>query len=173
MKKSAILLIMLCFWGVKAYSQSDAISTMFSKYEDDENFTKVSVTSKMFSLFTELEPEDEDDKALLEAISKIKGLKVLAADSIPNGKALYKEASAKVKKGNFEELMSVRDGGEDMLFMINEKDGVISELLMLVGGEKNFFILSLFGEIDLKEISKLSRVMKIKGMEKLGNMNKN
>ncbi len=173
MKKSAILLIMLCFWGIKVYSQSDAISTMFSKYEDDENFTKVSVTSKMFSLFTELEPEDEDDKALLEAISKIKGLKVLAADSIPNGKKLYKEASAKVKKGNFEELMSVRDGDEDMLFMINEKNGVVSELLMLVGGEKNFFILSLFGEIDLKEISKLSRVMKIKGMEKLGNMNKN
>jgi hypothetical protein len=38
---------------------------------------------------------------------------------------------------------------------------------MVVGGNKSFFILSLYGEIDLKKIAKLSKSMNVKGMEYL------
>jgi hypothetical protein len=51
--------------------------------------------------------------------------------------------------------------------MISEKDGIINELVMVVGGHKSFFVLSLYGEIDLKNISKLSKSMNVKGMEYL------
>ena len=109
--------------------------------------------------------DDEDD--ILEAVSKLKGLKVIAADSIGNSKKLYTDAVKKVSGNGYEELMEVKDAQENMKFMIKEKDGIIDELVMVVGGHKSFFILSLYGEIDLKKIAKLSKSMNVKGMEYL------
>ncbi len=57
-----------------------------------------------------------------------------------------------------------------MQFSIIEKDGIIEELLMLVGGKKSFVMLSLYGEIDLKNISKIAQEMRVEGLEKLGRM---
>ena len=49
---------------------------------------------------------------------------------------------------------------------------MIGELLMLVGGDHQFVAMDLFGEIDLKQISKLSKGMNMKGMEYLENIDK-
>ena len=111
--------------------------------------------------------ETENEEEIIEAISKLKGLKVIAADSIGNSKNLYTDAVKKISGNGYEELMEVKDAQEDMKFMIKEKDGIIDELVMVVGGNKSFFILSLYGEIDLKKISKLSKSMNIKGIEHL------
>jgi hypothetical protein len=46
----------------------------------------------------------------------------------------------------------------------------VNELVLVVGGHKSFFIMSLYGEIDLKSISKLSKSMKVKGIEYLENL---
>jgi hypothetical protein len=121
----------------------------------------------MFELFTNIEPGDENEEEILEAISNLKGLKVIAADSIGNSKKLYTDAVKKISGNGYEELMEVKDAQEDMKFMIREKDGIINELVMVVGGNRSFFVMSLFGEINLKDISRLSHSMNIKGMEYL------
>ena len=178
MKKLAIILLTVCI-GFSANAQNDVVTKLFDDYYDDENFTKISVSSKMFELFTHIEPGDENEDEILEAVSKLKGLKVIAADSVGNSKKLYSNAVKKISGNGYDELMEVKDAEEDMKFMIKEKDGVIAELVMVVGGNKSFFIMSLYGEIDLKKISKLSKGMNIKGMEYLkqlddsGNGNEN
>ncbi|MCA6073694.1 DUF4252 domain-containing protein [Fulvivirga sedimenti] len=152
-------------------SAQDAITKFFSKYEDDDSFTHVQITKRMFSLFTDLDMEDPDDKELMEAISKLDGLKILAKDDITNGKALYKEAFSLLPAKEYDELMSVRDEDTDMKFMIKEKNGIINELLMVMGGNEEFFIMSLVGDIDLKQIARLSKGMDIDGLEGLEKLN--
>lgn len=169
MKKVIILAVGLMI-SVQLSAQ-DAISKFFSKYETDSDFTHVSVTSRMFSLFTDLEAETKEDQEVMDAISKLKGLKILAKENTTKGKELYKEAFTLIPKTEYDELMSVRDEDKDMKFMIKEKDGKISELLMVMGGNNEFFILSLFGEIDLKQISKISKAMDIDGLEGLEKLN--
>jgi hypothetical protein len=159
--------------GFSANAQNDVVTKLFNDYYDNPDFTKVSVSSKMFDLFTNIEPGDENEKDILEAISKLKGLKVIAADSIKDAKKLYTNAVKKISGNGYDELMEVKDAGEDMKFMIKETDGIITELVMVVGGNKAFFILSLYGEIDLKKISKLSKSMNIKGMDYLKQLDKN
>lgn len=166
MKNLIIILIIACV-GFSANAQNDVVTKLFNDYYDDENFTKISVSSKMFELFTNIDAGDEDEEAILEAVSKLKGLKVIAADSVVNSKELYSKAVKKVSGNGYEELMEVKDAKENMKFMIKEKDGLITELVMIVGGHKSFIIMSLYGEIDLKKISKLSKSMNIKGMEHL------
>jgi len=170
MKKIVVvILLMASFTAVNA---QDVISKFFTKYQDDETFTNVNISSKMFGLFTEMDAESPEDKEVLDAISKLKGLKILAKENARNSRELYKEALGLIPK-NFEELMSVRDKDKDMKFMIDENGGKISEMLMVVGGNEEFMILSIFGEIDLKQISRIGSKMNIKGLENLQNMEKN
>ncbi len=165
--KTITILTLALLTTIGSFAQNDVITELFDQYYDDENFTKVSVSSKMFELFTEIEPGDKDEEVILEAISKLKGLKILAADSIANSRKMFDDAVKKISSNGYEELMEVKDAEEDMKFMIMDANGKISELVMVVGGRKKFVILSLFGEIDLKSISKLSRSMSIDGLEHL------
>jgi hypothetical protein len=152
-----------------AFAQ-DAISKFFSKYQTDESFSSVTVSSKMFGLFTDMEADTPDDKAILEAISKLKGLKILAKEDARTARALYKEAFTLIPIKEYEELMAVRTDDKDMKFFIKETSGKISELLMVVGGNEQFMVMSLFGEIDLKQIARIGKKMDVKGLEHLENM---
>lgn len=169
MKKLSVIMLLMA--SVTAANAQDVISKFFSKYQNDETFTNVNISSKMFGLFTELEAEKPEDKEVLDAISKLKGLKILAKENARNSRELYKEALSLIPK-DFEELMSVRDKDKDMKFLIDENGGKISEMLMIVGGNEEFMILSIFGEIDLKQISRIGNKMNIKGLDHLDKMNK-
>jgi hypothetical protein len=68
--------------------------------------------------------------------------------------------------------MSVRDKDKDMKFMIKETGGKISEMVMVVGGNEEFMIMSIFGEIDLKQISRIGAKMNVDGLQHLQNMDK-
>ena len=152
-----------------AFAQ-DAISKFFSKYQTDESFSSVTVSSKMFGLFTNMEADTPEDKEILEAISKLKGLKILAKEDARTARGLYKEAFTLIPIKEYEELMSVRTDDKDMKFFIKETSGKISELLMVVGGTEQFMVMSLFGEIDLKQIARIGKKMDVKGLEHLEKM---
>ncbi|MBA4056185.1 MAG: DUF4252 domain-containing protein [Marivirga sp.] len=150
----------------------DAISKFFSKYQTDETFSQVTVSSKMFGLFNNMEAETAEDKEVLDAISKLKGLRILHKEDARNARMLYKEAFTLIPMKDYEELMSVRDKDKDMKFLIKESGGKISELLMIMGGNEQFMVLSLFGEIDLKQVSRIGKKMDVKGLEHLDKMDK-
>jgi hypothetical protein len=168
--KKGILMIALAFLATGIFAQGNVITSYFDKYADNDAFTKVSVSSKMFSMFTEMEPGTEAEKEFMEAVSKLKGLKIVMTDSVADAMQLYKKASNDVRKAGYDELMTVSDPDQSMLFSIKENNGIIEELIMVVGGGNKFVLLSLYGEIDLKNISKIARDMKVQGLEDLGRM---
>jgi hypothetical protein len=169
--KKIVVLMVLTMAASGAYAQ-DAISKFFSKYQNDESFSQVNISSRMFGLFTQMESDDPEDKEVLEAISKLKGLKIIAKEDARNARELYKEAFSVIPK-DYEELMTVRDKDKDMKFLIKESGGKISELLMVMGGNEQFMVMSLFGEIDLKQVSRIGKKMDVKGLENLHNLDKN
>jgi len=172
MKKLLIAILLVAGYGV-ANAQNDAISKFFAKYQNDESFSQVTVSSKMFSLFTNMEVETAEDKEVLDAISKIKGLRILAKEDARNARELYKEAFSLIPMKDYEELMTVRDKDQDMKFLIKDDGkGKISELIMVMGGNDDFMVMTLYGEIDLKQVSRLGKKMDIEGLDKLENIDK-
>lgn len=155
---------------IQAASAQDAISKFFTKYQTDESFSSVTVSSKMFGLFTNMEADTPEDKEILEAISKLKGLKILAKEDARTARSLYKEAFVLIPIKEYEELMAVRTDDKDMKFYIKETSGKVSELLMVLGGNEQFMVMSLFGEIDLKQIARIGKKMDVKGLEHLEKM---
>lgn len=166
--KKLVIVAMMTMMASATFAQ-DAISKFFNKYQNDESFNQVNISSKMFGLITNMEIETPEDKDIAEAISKLKGLKILQKEDARNARELYKEAFALIPK-DYEELMTVREKDKDIKFMIKEAGGKISELLMVMGGNSEFMVLSLFGEIDLKQVSRIGKKMDVKGLENLHKM---
>jgi len=170
MKKLIIgAVLMMC--SIAASAQNDAIAKFFSKYQNDETFSQVTISGKMFSMMANLSGDTPEEKAMINSISKIKGLKILSKSESRNSRELYKEAISMIPTNSFEELMSIRDKDKDMKFFTKEAGGKISELVMVMGGNDEFMVLTLFGEIDLKEISKIGKSVNIDGLENLEKVN--
>lgn len=154
-----------------ASAQSDAISSYFAQYVDDDRFTVVYVSPKMFDMIAKLDladlagKGDKEAQVALEMIKDITGLRILTTEITPN--AFYKEAMKKLNTGGMESLMTVRTkGGENVNFYVREAGNLIKELLLVVGGDE-FVALSIEGNIDLKKISKLAKALDVKGAEHL------
>jgi len=150
-----------------SFGQSDAIEKYFDKYMDDENFTVVYVSPKMFEMVAKIAPEDLDSDTK-DVIKDLKGLRILTTDY--NTKAFYKEAKSLIDTKEYEILMTVRDEGTNVEFLVKDQGDIINELLLLVGGDE-FVMMSFVGDIDLNKISKLANSIDIDGMEHLDNLN--
>ena len=171
MKK--IIILTLIISGAFQASAQDAIEKFFSKYEDDDDFTQVVVTQRMFGLFADLDLDDAEDRELAEAIGGLKSLKILTKDETSEGKSLFKEANKLVDKGQYEVLMTITGSDENLTFYIKERNKLIEELLLIMGGDDEFFIMDLVGEIDLKQVSRLANAMDIDGLENLEKLDDN
>jgi hypothetical protein len=173
MKRFLLLVLLLTGTGLHlSAQQGSSIDRFFEKYENDQSFTLISVTPKMFSMFSKLDINSSEGKQFLQIVKKIRGLRILARENTKGGNALFKEASSFLNK-DFEELMTVRDGKDDLRFMVKENaKGNIAELIMLVGSDAQFLAMSLVGDIDLNEISQLANSMNIEGFDKLKNIKK-
>jgi len=169
--KKLMLGIVLMAVSVIANAQNDAIAKFFTKYQNDETFSQVTVSGKMFSMMANLDGDTPEEKAMINSISKIKGLKILTKSEARNSRELYKEAISMIPTKDFEELMSVREKDKDMKFFTKESGGKISELVMVMGGNDEFMVMTIFGEIDLKDISKIGKSVNIEGMENLDKIN--
>lgn len=171
------------FFAGTLSAQQDAISTYFSKYVNDEDFTVVYVSGKMFNLMeTVISNLDTDDmnsdqvKALTDVVQDMKSLRILNRDG--DGIKLYKEAKKIIAGAKpYETLMTVREKGSTFVdFYVRENDGVVDELLLIVGesadgraaallndeeevdfSDGSFTLLSFEGRIDLNKIGDLAK----------------
>ena len=148
------------FLSANLMAQEDAISKYFSKYVD-ERFTVVYISGKMFEMINkmELDLDDEEAEAILAVCKDLKGLRILTTEE--NGSQFYKEALSIINKNQYETLMTVREGKtENVQFLAKTGQGgnSLDELLLLVGGEnEDFVLLSFIGKIDLNQVGKLSK----------------
>lgn len=100
----------------------------------------------------------------------MRGIRILTTEF--DGQKYYKDAIASFNTTDYDLLMSVRSKGDNVRFWTKETNGIISELLMLVGGKDEFVMISFIGKIDLQKIARLADDSKIKGMEHLKDVEK-
>ncbi len=168
-KKTITLFAAAFLISVQAFSQSDAIGKFFSQYENDDNFTVVSISPKMFKMLSKINWDDVSAD-VKQTVSQITSLRLLETEK--NAQQIYKDAARKLNLASYEELMTVRDEGDNVKFLVKENNNTISELLMLVGSGDDFVLMSITGNIDLDKIAKLGETLNIQDMDKLKNIKK-
>ncbi len=152
-----------------SFAQVDAIERFFKDYQEDKNFTVVYVSPKMFQMVSKA-TDGGTDQELASIVKDLKGLRILTTEV--NVDKVYKEANRRINIKEYEELMTVRDKDSNVRFVTKEANGLISELLLLVGGKDEFVMMSFVGNIDLNKISKLAKKLDIDGAEHLDKVNK-
>lgn len=172
MKKLVLSIAVLMMSFGMLMAQGESFQSFYSKNADNPEFTKVAINQKMFKMMGDLVlGESVEDKEVKELIRNLDGFKMLAADGNV-GQKYYPQLKKQFSKG-YEELMTVKDGDDDMLFLIKEREGKVAELIMLIGGKDKFIAMSLYGDIDLKKVAKLAKKMNIDGMDYLQNIDDN
>ena len=164
--KFILPLLFLLFPLSAAFGQKlpkDAISNYFSEYVDDQDFTVVYVSGKIFDLVKDadidLEELDEEEvEAVFDVVKDIQGIRVLHTER--NAMARWKEAKKRIPTDKYELLFKVRTAdGDNVEAFVQDESAVISELFLLVGAQDNFVMLSFVGAVDLSKLSDLQRAI--------------
>ncbi|WP_109700171.1 DUF4252 domain-containing protein [Chitinophaga deserti] len=171
MKRIIPLVALLCILCSSQLAQAQTtIEKFFQKYQNDQSFTVINITPKMFSMFSKVSSDDPDAKKVMNLASKLKGLRILIKEDTKEGQKLYREAAQFLGTG-MEELMSLRDKDSDLKFMVRENaKGNIAELVMLVGSSNEFLALLVLGDFSISEISEIAGNMNIDGFDNLGKL---
>ncbi|MCF8308352.1 MAG: DUF4252 domain-containing protein, partial [Bacteroidales bacterium] len=135
MKRLTLLLLgLLPVWVL---AQNMAADKLYEKYAGQENITAVNISSEMFQMMAGMEVdtanmEDEEAKQVMEAVSKMDGMKILTykkEDKKDN--SFYKDVKNTFDPDNYVEMMSIKDNDSDVKFYARRKGDKISELLMI------------------------------------------
>lgn len=171
MKKFILLLFAGAFMSMQLQAQTDAISKYFDKYMDDERFSMVYISPKMFEMISKVELEgDKADQEIMDMIKDLEGLRILSFEG-SGAQTFYTEVKSKIDANKYDDLVVVRDKGENVNISVNSQGDIVNELLLLVGSDDNFVLMSFTGNIDLKKVGKLGKVLDMEGVEHLGRIN--
>ncbi|WP_298534857.1 DUF4252 domain-containing protein [uncultured Algibacter sp.] len=179
MKNRLIVLVMaVMLMPIIGMAQQD----IFEKYNDNNDVTYVSIKPKMFQMIAKMgiNVEDEEAQAYMDMVKSITSFKTIVTDNKAISADISKWVSS--RSSSLEELMEVKDDGTDVKFYVKEgKDADhVKELLIYVNGVDKAMkgqgveingetrkietvVVSLTGDINLNEISKLTDKMNIPG----------
>lgn len=162
--------------------------SFFSKYEDLNGVTSGVINQKMFSMIASMgiESDDAEAKALLDMAKKIESVKILTTGDRTISTNLSSDVEKYISATKLEELMRFKDGDQNVKFFVKsgKDENHVKELLMHITGLKEItkgadikvngekrdietVVVSILGDIDLRQISKLTSQMNIPGGEQL------
>ena len=162
--------------------------SIFEKYEDQEHVTSVVVNQKMFKMLANIDVQtnDPDSDAFINQVKMLDNLTVFTTDNMDVSSSMKKDVEKYIKNSKLEELMRIKDGDQTVNFFVLEgkDDNHVKELLMFVNGlgdlNKNenisingkqrvieTVLLSLTGDIDLRQVSKLTTQLNVPGGDQL------
>ena len=173
-----MFMMALMIMPLLAAAQKSGAGNIFDRYSGKDGYTTVDVNKGLFELFAEIDADDPEFDEFQKAIKGVESLRLIAYQiegdkgSVPEKENFIKEIRSEVSLDDFEELMVVKDKDANINFYAISNGSVISEMLMIVDGENEAVLLSLYGDIDLNYIAKLGSTMDLGGMEYLGKMKK-
>jgi len=175
MKKITLILMMaiapVISWGQNA----------FDAFENAKDVTSVVVTKNMFKLLSkmDLNSSDPEAQAYLNMVDNLDNIRIFTTENPVEAKKMDAAVAKYVSDSkDLGELMRIKDKGQNIQFYSKEgkNENFVRELLMYLTGSEDgkntTVIMSITGNIDLKQISKLTAELKVPGSDQLKNIDK-
>lgn len=168
MKKITFVLVSALIAISLNLNAQSAIDKLFDKYNGAEGFTSVTINKAMFDMIARMDASEEG-KDISKTLGKLESIRILAMDSAnTSGVNFYTEVMKTFPIKEYTELMTVKDDGTDVKFLVREKGDIITELILIAGGKAdNNAVIVIKGDIDLASIGSIGRSMNINGLEQL------
>ncbi|MFN0036187.1 MAG: DUF4252 domain-containing protein [Saprospiraceae bacterium] len=167
MKHFFLLLLSLFLTNSAASAQQVALHDFIEKHKSDQSFTYAFLSKDLFEIATQSDIKNKDWNGLHNVVKNIGSLRILAADSIESGLVLYKEVRALIPSDEFDELLTVRDGSDNVRIWVKAEDNVVTDLILLVGSPHEFVLVCFAGNLELGNISELAKLFEAGQVEQL------
>lgn len=146
MKRLFIIAFLMIFCSVLSYGQQ----SFFDKFADMDGVTSVYISKSMISLFPQGNT-NVNGINIGNIADRLDNIQILSADEKDIITKLRKETSDINTKNGYEELMKIREDGEKVTIYFNEKKKK-KEFVLIVDDKDEFTIISITGDLTLKEI---------------------
>lgn len=156
MKKIIYTILTIALISTQGFAQDVAVNQLFDEYENREDVTLITLSGKAFDMVSEMKTDQDDPTGFNRIAGQITGFRMLVDDKDFNAKNTAKRTRTMLSS-QFEDLMTVRDKGSDIKVTINEADGVVSELIVILGSDSNFVLMSITGHMKLSDVNELTK----------------
>ncbi|MEL6536188.1 MAG: DUF4252 domain-containing protein [Bacteroidota bacterium] len=150
----ATALVLLATVGA-TQAQSIYFDNLYKDYQVSEEAMTLSLTGNLMTMASWFADEGDDQEMLNELGKSIDRVKMVMLEdgNRMSDREIDEFRRMITTKEKFEELMIVRDGDETVEVLAIEKDGLMSEIIMLIQGDEEFVVMDIWGEIDMKHIN--------------------
>ncbi|WP_118973880.1 DUF4252 domain-containing protein [Taibaiella koreensis] len=175
MKQIKIILLILLLLPVLASAQESPAQKWLHSFEGRSGITTVSITSAMFKLLSKISSSDPEYQDIVRFAAKLQDFKIVLIDSDDPkkapAKAEFNRLLSSAPLSQFEELMSIRESDNHIVFRVMQRNNHIQELIMTISGDDQAIIF-IKGDFKLNELTQISDDMNITGMDKIKKLKK-
>jgi len=153
--KRVVLIVLAIAFPAFLMAQNSAVDKLFSKYKGKEGVTTVQISPELFQIVKAMEIEEIDEHDI--PFDKIASVKILTIEDEEGyeGVNFYDEIEKDLDVDDFAEVLTVDDGGETVRMWMKAEKSVVSEFLLIVGGDDNVLIY-ITGNFNLNDLEGLA-----------------
>jgi len=167
MKRMVLLISLISLSGILC-AQKDMMDNFFNRYSGEEGFTTVTINGDLLGFLSKI----DDDPDLDRIANKVTGIRIISTEKETPHRDVnfYAELRDDIRKGGYEELMTVKDSDDDVVIMVKTSGRTIREVLLVASG-KNQTVIQIKGSLNEEDLDHLSR-SHIDGLEYLEELEK-
>lgn len=167
MKTILFSLVSIFLFSNLAQAQQESLTRFVDKYKNDKAYTYAYMSKDLVEVASQTEVAEKDWQKLQNVVKNIGSLSILVADSIPNARAVYREALAAVPVTVFDELLTVRDGADNVRIWVKTETSTVTDLVLLVGSAEEFVLICFTGNLELGNLAELGAMLDAEQAEHL------
>ena len=151
--KRMVIALFIAFCTVSLFGQKDALDDFFDNYADREGFTSVIINGNIFGFLKTLD-DDEDLSGLDRKVTSIRIVST-KGDRYARETDFMSELKPVIRRGRYEELMTVKNHDADLSIMVKGSGDIITEVLIIASGE-NDAVIQIRGTLTREDIDRIS-----------------
>lgn len=153
-----------------------AMAQNFSTLDNLKNTTETVVTDEMFALIAgvDIDSDNAEFNEIKKIIDNLKELRIYTTDNAASATILDSFATKYITTNKLVKLMHVKEDGQMFSFHMRKgsNDSKVRDLVMLINGngasnDEDTVFLIISGDIDLNQISKLTKMMNVPGQKQI------
>ena len=169
--KHLFLLALLCLTATLSTGQN-VIEKHYQNYVDMEDITEVYVSGQLFQYaahFVDDEDFDEIEEIGVEDakefILSIESFQLIKVPELADATSVYEDGVDKISRTH-DELVAFRDDNARFTLLVQEDNGIVSELVGIGADDGEFIVFSLLGDMDFNDLGKIVAKMQKENMTK-------
>lgn len=154
--KRTILSLIIMAAGLSLFAQPEGINRLYYTYKGEEGVVALRIPGFVMKLAGSMADLDREEKQLLRSLRSVTVLTIEEEHLYP-GVNFTEEVDISDMRGGYQLLLEVHDGDEDVVIAAREKNGKVTDLIVVVGGGDNVLV-HVRGRMDSDLLENLAEV---------------